>query len=64
MTEAEVQDIGSIVRSVQADIAHLKNQLESLPPFPQGKSKIIFNPFRITSTISVGSIPKSCGPYR
>jgi hypothetical protein len=30
-------DIGSIVKSVQADISHLKNQLQNLPPFPQGK---------------------------
>ena len=39
----EVQDIGSIVRAVQADITHIKHQLESLPPFPQGKNARLFN---------------------
>ena len=32
-----VQDVASIVKSVRADIAHLKAQLESIPPFPEGK---------------------------
>ena len=34
-----VQEINQIVKSVKADIAHLKTQLENLPPFPEGKSE-------------------------
>ena len=35
-----VMEISQIVKSVKADIAHLKSQLESIPPFPEGKSII------------------------
>ena len=33
-----IQNLSQIVKSVRADIAHLKAQMESLPPFPEGKS--------------------------
>ena len=33
-----VEDVSALVKSVKADIAHLKAQLESIPPFPEGKS--------------------------
>jgi len=32
-----IQNLSQIVKSVRADIAHLKAQMESLPPFPEGK---------------------------
>jgi len=31
-------DLADIVRAVQADIAHIKEQLDELAPFPKGKS--------------------------
>lgn len=30
-------DIADLVKAVQADIAHIKGQLEDLAPFPKGK---------------------------
>ena len=32
-----VEDVSALVKSVKADIAHLKSQLDSIPPFPDGK---------------------------
>jgi len=32
----DISDIGSLVRSLKADIKNIKNQLNSLPPFPLG----------------------------
>lgn len=37
ITNADVYDIGVIVKSVKADIQNIKDQLEQLPPFPQGR---------------------------
>ena len=33
---ANVQDLSSIIRSVRADISHIKTQMEQLPAFPEG----------------------------
>ena len=51
-----VQDVSSIVKSVKADIAHLKAQLDSIPPFPEGKSVIIFE-------FEILSVTKSCAKF-
>jgi anti-sigma-K factor RskA len=34
-------DLADIVRAVQADIAHIKEQLDELAPFPKGKSNSV-----------------------
>ena len=36
---ANVQNLSQIIRSVRADISHIKAQMESMPAFPDGKSK-------------------------
>ena len=33
---ANVQNLSAIIRSVRADISHIKNQMEQLPAFPEG----------------------------
>jgi hypothetical protein len=42
ITNTDVYDINVIVKSVKADIKHLKTQLEALPSFPQGKFVCLF----------------------
>ena len=32
-----IEDVSALVRAVKSDIANLKAQLESMPPFPEGK---------------------------
>jgi len=36
INNSDISDIGKLVRSLQADINHIKTQLVSLPPFPSG----------------------------
>ena len=33
----EIPNISTLVNSLRQDISHIKNQLQNLPPFPQGK---------------------------
>ena len=40
INNSDISDIGNLVRSLQADINHIKTQLISLPPFPAGKYKL------------------------
>ena len=58
-----IQNLSQIVKSVRADISHLKAQLESLPPFPEGKCTLNhgsneFQSIRVTAAVSSGPLPE------
>jgi monomeric isocitrate dehydrogenase len=39
----DIPNISALVNSLQADIKHIKNQLQNLPPFPQGSHHYFIN---------------------
>jgi hypothetical protein len=41
INSSEIPNITTLVRSLQADIKHIKTQLSNLPPFPIGKLSLL-----------------------